>query len=115
MYEFAMGIVSIGILVLFLVFAWFIFQIGRNAKAVADKDERYQYLEIGFIDRIAEKYKINIDKIKLKYDFIFNRGSNNKHIKSIRTMIQDSIRKEMNDMTKLEDEIDKEIKDEKKK
>lgn len=84
------GVVISGIAVLMIacVICWFMYHVTRFYKAYADKEERYTYLEIGLIRKIAEKLDIDLEYERFKTEFL-------KPVKSIRKEIEQQILDEM--------------------
>lgn len=84
-YYILVGIVSLLIAIGFL---WVLYHIIRFVKAKADIEETYAFLECGYIRKVAENNKINLNKEKYELRIF-------KPIKSFRTQIEQKIIKEM--------------------
>ena len=63
------------------------FQFARIYKTYADKEERYNLLEIGFLRKIAKKHDINLEKEKLETQMFERRTT-------VRHELQEMIKKE---------------------
>ena len=60
--------IGIGLLAIFLVVAYFMYQFSRMFKQTADKEEVYEYAEIAAAEKTALKKGIDIEAERLKRD-----------------------------------------------
>lgn len=91
-------ILGLGWFLVCLFFCWLLYQLTRSLKSTADKEEKYDCLEIGILRQIAEGMGIDLEFEKLKNEIF-------KPVKSIRKQMEQEILKRfMNHIDKTKDE-----------
>lgn len=70
MYEVSNSIIAIGLLAVFLVFAYLLFHVARWYKTAGDRDEVYALIEIGQLYKVADELDIDVDVLREKLALI---------------------------------------------